>query len=73
MNDGKCAVLCKVVEILLIIGAINWGLVGLSNTNLVAEIFGSSGDLTRIIYLLVGAAGVLKIIWLVKSCASCKK
>jgi uncharacterized protein len=73
MNDGKCHILCKVVDILLIIGAINWGLIGISDTNLVGEIFGRSSGLSKIIYMLVGAAGVLKIIWLAKSCASCKK
>jgi uncharacterized membrane protein YuzA (DUF378 family) len=43
--------------ILVVIGAINWGLVGLFDWNLVAALFGA-GVLARIIYVLVGAAGL---------------
>lgn len=44
--------------ILMIIGAINWGLIGLFNFNLVEAIFGDMTLLSRIIYILVGVAGV---------------
>lgn len=44
--------------VLVIIGAINWGLVGLFGLNLVAAIFGEASVLTRIIYILVGIAGI---------------
>lgn len=40
------------------IGAINWGLVGLFEFNLVAAIFGSLSLLSRIIYVLVALAGI---------------
>ncbi|MCF6459861.1 DUF378 domain-containing protein [Clostridium sp. Cult3] len=44
---------------LVIIGAINWGLIGLFQFDLVAAIFGgSSSVLSRIIYGLVGLAGI---------------
>ncbi|MFA5926811.1 MAG: DUF378 domain-containing protein [Patescibacteria group bacterium] len=49
--------------ILVIIGALNWGLVGLFNYDLVAAIFGSLSTLSRIIYDLVGLAG-LYLIWM---------
>lgn len=42
---------------LAIIGAINWGLVGLFSFDLVATIFGPLSLLTRLIYILVGVAG----------------
>jgi len=42
---------------LAIIGALNWGLVGLFNFNLVAAIFGAGSVLSRIVYVLVGIAG----------------
>lgn len=46
--------------ILTIIGAINWGLIGLFDFNLVATIFGGAeGLFTKIIYILVGIAGIL--------------
>jgi uncharacterized protein len=44
--------------ILVAIGAINWGLVGLFQFDLVAAIFGQLTALTRIIYVLVAIAGV---------------
>jgi uncharacterized membrane protein YuzA (DUF378 family) len=45
--------------VLVVIGAINWGLVGLFQFDLVAAIFGGSASLlSRLIYTLVGIAGV---------------
>ena len=45
--------------ILMIIGALNWGLVGLFQYDLVAAIFGGmSGVVSRIIYTIVGIAGI---------------
>ena len=45
-----------------IIGAINWGLVGLFDFNLVALIFGgSTGIFTKIIYIIVGICGIINI------------
>lgn len=43
---------------LVIIGALNWGLVGLFAFDLVAAIFGEMSAFSRIIYALVGLAGV---------------
>ena len=52
----------KVIDIialvLIIIGAINWGLVGIFNFNLVEAIFGGLSVITRIIYILVGISGL---------------
>ena len=48
--------------LLVIVGALNWGLVGLFEFDLVAEItgdaFGETNPVSRIVYVLVGAAGV---------------
>ncbi len=44
--------------VLTAIGAINWGLVGLFDFNLVAAIFGEMTVLSRIIYVLVGLSGI---------------
>ena len=46
---------------LVIIGALNWLLVGLFKFNLVDAIFGSLSILTRIIYIIVGIAGLWSI------------
>jgi uncharacterized protein len=43
-----------IAMILLIIGGLNWGLVGLFNVDLVAAIFGAGSALARIVYVIVG-------------------
>ncbi len=48
----------KIALALIIIGAINWGLIGIFNFNLVAAIFGDMTILSRIIYGLVGVSGL---------------
>jgi uncharacterized membrane protein YuzA (DUF378 family) len=44
--------------ILVIVGALNWGLVGLLSFDLVAAIFGAMSLLSRIVYTLVGISAV---------------
>ncbi len=44
-----------------IIGAINWGLIGLLNFDLVAFIFGEMSWISRIVYSLVGLSGIYLI------------
>jgi len=51
---------------LVIIGAINWGLVGLFNFNLVEKIAGIGTTFTTIIYALVGVSGVVSLFRLFK-------
>lgn len=51
----------KIALVLVIIGAINWGLIGLFNFNLVDMIFGTMSVLSRIIYSLVGISGLWAI------------
>lgn len=48
----------KIALALIIIGAINWGLISIFNFNLVAAIFGDMTVLARIIYGLVGLSGL---------------
>ncbi len=55
----------KLALLLVIIGALNWGLIGLFNFDFVASIFGGQSALfSRIIYGLVGAAGLYSITFL---------
>ena len=61
---GKMATLDWIVVVLVIIGALNWGLVALGY-NLVEMILGV-GTLTKIVYGLVGLAGLYKIYMLAK-------
>ena len=46
--------------ILIIVGALNWGLVGAFHVNAVEMLFGA-GMVTRVIYIAVGLAGLFKI------------
>jgi len=48
----------KIAWILVVIGALNWGLVGIFEWNLVSAIFGGVAWLERLIYILVGIAGL---------------
>ncbi len=52
--------------ILVIIGGINWGLVGLINLDLVKLIFGSIPVLQQLVYILVGLAGLYMIYFMTK-------
>lgn len=55
-------ILQKIALVLIIIGALNWGLVGIFKFDLVAFIFDNlSPIITRIIYSLVGIAGLISI------------
>jgi uncharacterized membrane protein YuzA (DUF378 family) len=47
-----------IAMVLLIIGGINWGLVGLFGFDLVAAIFGDMSALSRLVYILVGVAAL---------------
>jgi len=46
---------------LVIIGAINWGFVGIFNFDLIAAIFGDMSTITRVVYSLAGLAGLYSI------------
>lgn len=48
---------------LVIIGALNWLLVGVFSFNLVDTIFGAGTFLTRLIYILVGVSGLWSILF----------
>lgn len=54
-------VLYYIALTLVIIGAINWLLIGLFNFDIVATIFGAMSVMSRIIYVLVGIAGLISI------------
>lgn len=54
--------LYKVAFVLVLIGAINWGLIGFFGFDLVATIFGGAeAVLSRVIYALVGVSGLILI------------
>jgi uncharacterized protein len=48
--------------ILVIVGGLNWGLVGLFNFDLVAALFGEGSLLSRIVYILVGLSAAWQLV-----------
>lgn len=55
-------ILKLIAYILVIIGALNWGLVGLFEYDLVASIFGDMSVLSRIVYGFVGLSGIFLLL-----------
>ena len=51
----------KICLVLTIIGAIGWGIIGIFNVNIIDMIFGVESIISRIIYTLVGIAGLINI------------
>jgi len=54
----------KITLLLLIVGGLNWGLVGLFGFDLVAGLFGEMGILSRVVYALVGASALAQLVLL---------
>ena len=52
----------KIALTFTIIGALNWGLVGIFNFNLVDYIFGVGSVMSRIIYIVVALSGLINIV-----------
>jgi uncharacterized membrane protein YuzA (DUF378 family) len=48
--------------ILVIVGGLNWGLVGLFDFDLVAAIFGAGSTVARIVYVAVGASALWQLV-----------
>jgi hypothetical protein len=48
--------------VLLIIGGLNWGIVGLTGSDLVGALFGNLSPLSRAVYLIVALAGVYEAV-----------
>lgn len=51
-----------IAAVLVVVGALNWGLVGLFQFDLVAALFGTASAVSRLVYLLVGVAGAFQAI-----------
>ena len=63
----KLNVLDWLALLLVVIGDLNWGLVGLFNFNLVATIFGDMTMITKIIYIVVGVAALYTLYFLFRT------
>lgn len=59
-------ILIKILAIVCLIGALNWGLVGFFGFDLIAALFGTMSLISRLIYALVGISAILLIALSVK-------
>lgn len=73
MTGGKYCAVCKIVGLLVGLGALNWGLVGIFQVDLVAKLLGEMSGPARAVYALIGIAGLLALISLVKCCPCSKE
>lgn len=64
-------ILHRIAYLLLWIGGLNWGLVGLLNTNLVSALLGAGSTLERVVYILVGLSAVYVILTHKSDCKVC--
>lgn len=61
----------KVTFLLLVIGGLNWGLVGFFNYNLVTALLGQWPTVEQIVYLLVGLSALYELMMHPKTCRTC--
>jgi uncharacterized membrane protein YuzA (DUF378 family) len=62
-----------VAFLLLVVGGLNWGLVGLFKFNLVSTLFGSMSTLEMLVYVLVGLSAVYIAATHMNDCKVCSK
>lgn len=60
-----------VAFVLVIVGALNWGLVGVFHFNLVESLLGAGTTLTTVVYGLVGASAVFEVVTHKANCKLC--
>jgi len=60
-RERSLSIVDTVALVLLIVGGLNWGLVGVLNFDLVAAIFGEMTTASRIVYALVGVSALYSI------------
>jgi hypothetical protein len=62
LMENSMKTLNLVTLVLLIVGGLNWGLVGLFDWDLVAFLFGAGSALSRVVYILVGISALWQLI-----------
>lgn len=72
MLKQSCFV-CKIVGLLAIVGALNWGSIGLFQVNFVENLLGQMPMVLRVVYGLVGLSGLALLASFFMTCPACKK
>ena len=61
MKEKKMRTMDVIVALLLVIGGLNWGLVGLLRFDLVATLLGDASILSRLVYMVVGICALYQV------------
>lgn len=67
---SKC-VICKIVCLVVGLGALNWGLVAFLDFNWVSQLLGEGTTATKAVYGVVGISGLIALLGLIKPCPCC--
>ncbi|OGK29656.1 hypothetical protein A3F32_01075 [Candidatus Roizmanbacteria bacterium RIFCSPHIGHO2_12_FULL_42_10] len=73
MNKDSKGMLHILTYTLVVVGALNWGLIGLFDFNLVETILGSYPTLVKLVYILVGLSAVYDFAMHKTTCKICEK
>ena len=73
MTGSKPCAVCKLVGVVVGLGALNWGLVGLFQVDLVARLLGEMTGPARAVYTIIGIAGILAFLALFGCCPCSRK
>ena len=69
----QACILCKLVGLIAIIGALNWGSICVFQVNFVEQLLGMGTMATRVVYGLVGLSGLALLASFFMVCPACKK
>jgi len=61
-----------VAFVLVVVGALNWGAMGLLGTNVLSGLLGAMPGLEKLVYVLVGVSGVVLLATHMQDCKMCK-
>jgi len=70
---GQTCILCRVFGVIAIVGLLNLGIVGLLQVNYLERFLAEAPMITRILYVLMGLAGLASLIKMFTICPGCKK
>ncbi|OJW50584.1 MAG: hypothetical protein BGO67_05780 [Alphaproteobacteria bacterium 41-28] len=56
------SIIALIAYILVIIGALNWGMVGVFNVDVIARLFGPGSSVAKVFYILIGVAGIVMLV-----------
>ncbi len=70
---GQTCILCKVFGVIAIIGLLNLGIEGATQVNYLERLLAEAPVVVRILYVVMGLAGLMSLIKLFRACPGCTK